>query len=240
MAITCISPMIECSGSWDRCQDHGMDDDELQQAATEGRHQAEALDALRAWLLIEDSYEAGGVPDEVTHFIHDHISRLLGPQAQAVGGDFLRQRLEAGETLPDLARDRTALLDLLALIEGKRRRGFELQWVANRPAPRTGEAYRPQALLVMAEYSVGDPVWDRPLGTGEPVSLHHLGVSDALVQRLRGWNEQFEQLALTDFEWESPQAHTAWVQQGLQLAHELPEVDVRYFHADDDRPLRSF
>jgi hypothetical protein len=218
-------------------------DDELRQAAAEGRHQAESLDALRAWLLIEDSYERNGVPDEVMHFIHDHVSRLLGPQAQAVGSDFVRRRLEAGATLPDLARDRAALLDLLALIEGKRRRGFELQWVADRPAARTGEAHRPQALLVMAEYSVGDPVWDRPLGTGGSVSLSDLGVSDALVQRLQEWNEQFEQLALIDFEWASPQTQAAWVQQGLDLAHELqrelPEVDVRYFHADDDRPLRS-
>ena len=221
-----------------------MDDDELQQAAAEGKHQAEALDALRAWLLLEDSYERDGVPDEVMHFIHDHISRLLGPQAQAVGGDFVRQRLEAGATLPDLARDRTALLDLLALVEGRRRRGFELQWVADRrPAPGTGGVHRPQALLVMAEHGVGDPVWDGPLGTGGSVSLGELGVSDALVQRLRGWNEQFEQLALTDFEWTSPETQAAWVQRGLDLAHqlqrELPEVDVRYFHADDDRPLRS-
>lgn len=220
-----------------------MDDDELRQAAAEGRHEVEAFDALRAWLLIEESYERDGVADEVMHSIHDHISRLLGPQAHAVGYDFVRQRLEAGATLPDLARDRAALLDLLALIEGKRRRGFELQWVADRFAPPTGEVHRPQALLVMAEYSVSDPVWDRPVETGEPVSLSELSVSDALVQRLREWNEQFEQLALTDFEWASPQTQAAWVQRGLDLAHELqqelPEVDVRYLHADDDRPLRS-
>jgi hypothetical protein len=82
--------------SQDRCQDRGVDDDELRHAAVEGRHRAEALDALRAWLLVEDSYERGGVPDEVVHFVQDHISRLLGPRAQVVGGDFLRQRLEAG------------------------------------------------------------------------------------------------------------------------------------------------
>lgn len=220
-----------------------MDDDELRQAAVEGRHRADVLDALRAWLLLEDAHERGGVPDEVLHFIHDHIGRLLGPQAQTVGHDVLRQHVEAGGNLPDLARDRRALLDLLAEIEGKRRRGFELQWVADRPAPRSGEPQRPRALLVMAEHGVTVPVWDRPLGTGGPVSPEELAVPDALVQRLREWNEQFERLALTDFQWESPQVRTAWVQKGLLLAHELqrelPEVDVRYVHADDDRPLRG-
>ncbi|GLY16691.1 hypothetical protein Kisp01_37060 [Kineosporia sp. NBRC 101677] len=221
-----------------------MDEDMLRQAAEEGKHRAEALDALRAWLLLEDSYERGGVPDEVMHFIQDHISGLLGPRAQAVAGEHLRGQLEAGRTLSDLARDRSFLIDLLALVEGKRRPGFELQWRADRLVlQQEGQAYRPQALLVMAEYSVEDPVWDRPVGTGEPVSLAELGVSDALVQRLRAWNEQFEQLALTDFEWESPEIEAAWVRQGLDLAYELqrelPDLDVRYFHADDDRPLHS-
>jgi hypothetical protein len=95
----------------------------------------------------------------------------------------------------------------------------------------------------MAEYSVGDPAWDRPVGTGEPVSLSELGVSKPSWNSCGGWNEQFEQLALTDFEWESPEAHAAWVQRGLRLAHELqrelPDVDVRYLHADYDRPLRN-
>jgi hypothetical protein len=47
----------------------------------------------------------------------------------------------------------------------------------------------------MAEYSVGDPVWDRPRGDGGPVSLMILGVSESLVQRMRAWNETYERSA---------------------------------------------
>lgn len=126
-----------------RCQDSEVDDDDMRAAEADGRHVAEVLDALGAWLLTEDAYERGGVPDEVTSYMQDHIDRLLGPHATRVAGDFLRQHVGAGGDLADLARDRSALLDLLALIEGKRRRGFELEWRADRPAPPAGEAYRP-------------------------------------------------------------------------------------------------
>jgi hypothetical protein len=158
-----------------------------------------------------------------------------------VAGDLLREHVGAGGDLTDLARDRSALLDLLALIEGKRRRGFEVGWCAVRPARRAGEACRPEALLVMAEHSVGVPVWDRSRGGDGPVSLGEIDVSDSLVRRLQVWNETYEHSALTD-EWASSDSCSMWVQQGLTLAcelqRELPDVDVRYFHADDDRPLR--
>lgn len=113
-------------------------DDELENAAAEGRSLVEALDALRAWLLLEDSYVRGGVPDEVLHFIHDHIGRLLGPQARTVAGDVLRTHVEAGGNLADLARDRSALLDLLAAIEGKQRPAPTHRWTAH--APLSGQA----------------------------------------------------------------------------------------------------
>ncbi len=212
-------------------------------AQADGGQVADALDALRAWLLAEDAYERGAVPDEVLNFLQDHIDRLLGPHATGVAGDYLRQHVGPGSGLADLARDRGALLELLALIEGKRRRGFELQWTAQYPAPPLAGVHRPEALLVMAEYSVGDPVWDRPRGMGGPVSLRELDVSDSLVQRLREWNETFERSALSDDGWASSEDCSGWVQRGLALARELqqelPDVDVRYFHADDDRPLRS-
>jgi len=112
-------------------------DDEVRKAAAGGRHLAEALDALRAWLLLEDSYARGGVPDEVLHFIHDHISRLLGPRAHAVASDVPRKHIEAGGDLAGLARDRSALLDLLTTIEGKRRPDPAHLWVAH--APLSGE-----------------------------------------------------------------------------------------------------
>ncbi len=222
------------------CHDLKVDDDMRRAAEADGAHVADALGALRAWLLTEDAYERGGVPDEVLSYLQDHIDRLLGPHATRVAGDFLRRHAGAGGELTELARDRSALLDLLALIEGERRPGFALEWRADRPASPAGEPYRPEALLVMAEYSVDDPVWDRPRGRGGPVSLSELDVSDSLVQRLRAWNQAYERSALTDG-WASSEAYPVWVQQGLALARELqqelPDVDVRYFHAGDDRPV---
>jgi hypothetical protein len=108
-------------------------DDELENAVAEGRYLVEALDSFRAWLLLEDSYAQGGVPDEVLHFIHDHVGRLLGPQAHTVAGDVLRTHVEAGGNLADLARDRSALLDLLAAIEGKQRPAPTHRWTAHAP-----------------------------------------------------------------------------------------------------------
>lgn len=207
-----------------------MDDGELV-------HEWEALDALRAWLLTEEAYARDGVADEVLNYLQDHIGRLLGPRAITAAGDFLRERAAGGGDLTGLARDRSMLADLLAHIEGKRRRGFEMEWRAFPLEPPDDGTFRPEALLVMAEHSVGDPVWDRPRGTGSPVSLSELGVSAPLRQRLREWNEEYERSALDDDE------DPGWIRHGLTLAHdlqrELPGIDVRYFHADDDRPLRS-
>jgi hypothetical protein len=101
----------------------------------------------------------------------------------------------------------------------------------------------PSAVLVMAEHGVGDPVWDRPTGTGDPLDLMALGVEPGLVGRLRTWNGRFEALASTGFRWPDEQAHRDWVADGLHLAHALqdvlPAVDVRYFEDHDDRPLRE-
>jgi hypothetical protein len=196
----------------------------------------EALDALRAWLLTEDAYERGGVPDEVLNFMQDHIHHLLGPRAEGALVEFLGDQHGEDGKLAELARDRSRLIELLALIEGRRRRGFEMQWRATRPPLM--ENGRPTALLVMAEYSVDDPVWDRPVGRGGLVELADLEVSASLVRRLREWNGVFEVRALTD-DWDS----TSWSEEGLVLAQELqrelPDIDVRYYHGDDDRPLRS-
>jgi len=109
-----------------RCQNSKVDEDVMRAAEADGRHVAEALDALRAWLLTEDAYERGGVPDEVLIYMQDHIDRLLGPHATLVAGDSLRRHVEAGGALADLTRDRSELLDLLALIEGKRHQGYDL------------------------------------------------------------------------------------------------------------------
>lgn len=65
-----------------------------------------------------------------------------------------------------------------------------------------------------------DPVWARPTGHGGPVQLTDLGVTPQLVSRLRVWNEQFENLAATGPEWESPEVEDAWIREGLNLAYD--------------------
>ncbi|GIE76494.1 hypothetical protein Aph02nite_24440 [Actinoplanes philippinensis] len=214
-----------------------MDDESsLREAAEAGRETGDALGALQAWLLAEDAYARGGVPDEVLSYLQDHVGRLLGPRAMAAAGEFLKQYAARDAGPAGLARDSSALVDLLAAIEGKRRRGFEFEW---RAFPLDGVDDRPATLLVMAEYFAGDPVWERPRGSGSPVSLEELGVSESLGRRLRAWNETYERHGLGGEEW----ASAAWAEEGLALAHELqrelPDVEVRYFHGDDDRPLRS-
>jgi len=197
---------------------------------------AQALDALRAWLLTEDAHRRGQVPDEVLTYLQDHITALLGPHAVAIAGEYLARH---PDRITHLARDRTQLIELLQVVEGRRRPGLETQWRAH---PDSGESTGPTALLVMAEHGVDDPVWDRPEGRGGPVDLTALGVSDQLVRRLRAWNETYERNALED-RWESSGQEARWVGLGLSLAQrlqqELRDIDVRYFHGDDDRPLRT-
>lgn len=130
-------------------------DDELENTAAEGRHLVEALDALRAWLLLEDSHARGGVPDEVLHFIHDHISRLLGPQAHTVAGDVLRTHVETGGDLADLARDRSALLNLLAAIEGEPPPAAEHRWTPH--APHGGQAMSSERTSTAQDGEDGSP-----------------------------------------------------------------------------------
>jgi hypothetical protein len=65
------------------------------------------------------------------------------------------------------------------------------------------EAYRPHALRMMAEYMSDDPVWDSDVDHMGPVVLQDLGVSAKLVQRLQAWNERFNGIALTGFEFTS-------------------------------------
>ncbi|WP_430781660.1 hypothetical protein [Actinoplanes sp. G11-F43] len=207
-------------------------DDETVPAADGG----DPVEALGAWLLAEDAYTRGGVPDEVLIFLQDHVGRLLGPQTMTAARGFLEERLGPDRDLAGLARDRSVMVELLAVVEGRRRPGFEFEW---RAFPPDVTDDRPATLLVMAEYCVGDPVWERPRGSGSPVSLRELGVEESLVRRLRAWNETFERFAPEDADWTGD----AWADEGLDLARELqralPDVEVRYFHADDDRPLRE-
>ena len=107
-----------------------------------------------------------------------------------------------------------------------------------------GEPYRPSALRVMAEHVGDDGVWDPDSDHYGPAELEDLGVSVALVQRFRAWNGQFQQIALTDFEFPDPDEEQRWLREGLQLAYalqnELPDIEISYAHDDDDdRPVRE-
>ena len=110
----------------------------------------------------------------------------------------------------------------------------------NRPVE---EPYRPRALRVMAEYMCDDPVWDSDMDHMGPVELEKLGVSSQLAGRLRAWNEQYNGIALTGFEFRTADEENAWQQSGLQLAYELqnelPDIDIGYAHDHDDRPVRE-
>ncbi|GIF45264.1 hypothetical protein [Actinoplanes xinjiangensis] len=104
-------------------------------------------------------------------------------------------------------------------------------------------AYRPHALRVMAEYMSDDPVWDSDLDHMGPVVLQDLGVSTQLVQRLQAWNERFNGLALTDFEFTSVDEERSWRREGLTLAYELqnelPDIEISYAEDTDPRPVRD-
>ncbi len=100
-------------------------------------------------------------------------------------------------------------------------------------------------VLVMNEHGVEYPLWDRPRppgGTGNPI-VDLPGMSASLGRRLQDWNAQFERIALTDFEWESPEVEAAWERHGIALAAELqaelgPEVTVWYQGlGDQHRPI---
>ena len=105
------------------------------------------------------------------------------------------------------------------------------------------EEPRPTAVVVMAEYGLRDPVWDRSPGGAGVVDLTALGVTAALVAALRRWNGRYDALPTTDFRWASAETEAAWVREGLGLARwlqvELPDVEVRYHSGDrGDRPVR--
>jgi hypothetical protein len=95
----------------------------------------------------------------------------------------------------------------------------------------------------MAEYMNEDPVWDSDLDHLGPVKLESLGIEMHLVERLRAWNDQFNGIALTGYEFPSPDEESRWQQEGLQLAYELqnqlPDIEISYAHDQDSRPMRE-
>lgn len=107
------------------------------------------------------------------------------------------------------------------------------------------ERSRPSVVTVMAEHGVEDPLWDRPVGTGDPLDLGVLGVRVELTHRLRAWNAEYTDVALTDG-WPRSEDHQRWVEAGLDLAlalqDELWDVEVRYWEGSaEDRavPVRD-
>lgn len=88
-----------------------------------------------------------------------------------------------------------------------------------------------------------DPVWDSDLDHMGPVVLHDLGVSAQLVQRLQAWNERYNAIALTGFEFAGVDEEQRWRQDGRALAYELqnelPDIEISYFEDADPRPLRD-
>ena len=103
---------------------------------------------------------------------------------------------------------------------------------------------RPTIVLVMFEWSVEYPLWDRSPGGFGLVDPEALGVSPSLAQRLRAWNDEHNDApnGPENFTWASPQAGVDWQRRGLDLAyalqHELgPDVEVLYPEDGDERPV---
>lgn len=105
---------------------------------------------------------------------------------------------------------------------------------------------RPTVVLVMFEWGVEYPLWDRSPGGLGLVDPEALGVSPSLAQRLRAWNDEHNDAphGPESFTWPSPQAGVDWQRRGLNLACALqnelgPDVEVLYFEGGDHRPVRE-
>jgi hypothetical protein len=105
---------------------------------------------------------------------------------------------------------------------------------------------RPSVVLVMFEWSVEYPLWDRSPGGFGSVDPEALGVSPDLARRLRAWNDEHNDApnGPENFTWPTPQAGVDWQRRGLDLAYALqnelgPHIEVRYFEDEDARPVRE-
>lgn len=79
-----------------------------------------------------------------------------------------------------------------------------------------------------------EPLWDRTTPDGSYLELDELPISPTLRERLRGWSDRFEALALTDYHWESPQVELEYWVEGWRIAGALQQefgldVQVLYF-----------
>ena len=115
---------------------------------------------------------------------------------------------------------------------------------------RVSKPNLPTVIEVMAEYG-GTVLWNRspaPNSSSYQIDPADLGVSSTLGTRLSAWNDHWQDMVYRGA-LESPGSAevTAWTRDGLDLAfdvqHELDalghDIDVRYHHDDDPRPLRE-
>lgn len=102
----------------------------------------------------------------------------------------------------------------------------------------------PRRLLLMAEYGIELPLWDRSRtrdASFDRLRRRDLELSAELESRLAAWNQQFDMLAATDFAWPSAEANLAFVVAGHALAAELQRelggaVLVLYPESDNGAP----
>jgi hypothetical protein len=108
----------------------------------------------------------------------------------------------------------------------------------------------PTVIEVMAEY--GPFLWNRspdqdPFEDDYVVDPAALGISPGLIARLDAWNVEWGRRALGLGITEASPGTAEWGRTGLRLAYQLQaefdalghDIDVRYAHDDDPRPLRE-
>lgn len=110
----------------------------------------------------------------------------------------------------------------------------------------SNDGERPTVVLVMFEWGLEYPLWDRSPGGIGPVDAETLGVSSKLAGQLREWSAEQDDLSTgpDHLEWRSHEAHLDWRRRGLHLAYALQddvgfEIEVRYFEDGDERPVRE-
>jgi hypothetical protein len=135
--------------------------------------------------------------DEDVDLARDQASRILGRHALSALPDVANERGLGSADIRAIAENDQRLNELLAVLQDKRRPGFERQ-PRTHPHPGDREEEHPEALLVMAEYAVGDPVWNRSPGHGGLVNLADLSISETLQRSLRLWNETYERVPRPD------------------------------------------
>lgn len=96
------------------------------------------------------------------------------------------------------------------------------------------QSSHPERVLVMPEYGVDLPLWDRGPG-GPGTSPDELGLSDQLAARLRAWNAEWQNHPPEKPRpWSAKEQHQ-WRETGYRLARQLQAelTDVEVLILDD-------